>query len=120
MATSAVQSLKLSIVGALGLSKDALHIHVGLLAFIFAALVFRKPFHSFAPWLSAASAAVIIEAMDAYDDLRSFGLWRWEASLHDIANTLLWPTLLALLFRARALRQRVCQTAQDTHFSGTE
>ena len=46
-----------------------------------------------------AAVALGIEVLDLRDDRAHFGRFRWAASLHDVVNTLLWPTLLALLAR---------------------
>jgi len=99
METSAVQSIKLAIVAATGLSKDALHIYVGLAVFLATAAVLRKPLRSVVPWLAVVAAAVAGEMLDMRDDLASLGYWRWSASLHDILNTLFWPTVFFLLAR---------------------
>lgn len=104
METSAVQSIKLAIVSGAGLSKDALHIYVGLSVFLVTAAVLRKPLQSIIPWLAVAAVAIAGEALDMRDDITSFGYWRWEASLHDVLNTLLWPTVLLLLAKFRVLR----------------
>jgi len=48
MDLSTFQSLKLATVSLLGLSKDALHVHLGLLAFFAPVLLLRLPMHS--PW----------------------------------------------------------------------
>jgi hypothetical protein len=97
METSAVQSIKLAIVAAAGLSKDALHIYVGLAVFLVAAAVLRKPLRSSVPWFVVVVIAVAGEVLDMRDDVASLGYWRWDASLHDIINTLFWPTVLLLL-----------------------
>jgi len=49
METSTVQSIKLAIVDATGLSKDALHIKVELAGFLEIALVLRKSLRSIIP-----------------------------------------------------------------------
>lgn len=103
LATSLVQSLKLTLVSALGLSKDALHIHVGLGAFLLTALVFRLPLRSWWPWLASAALACLGEVVDMRDDLASLGRWRWQASLHDLWNTAFWPTVLFVLARCTRL-----------------
>jgi hypothetical protein len=101
METSVVQAAKLAVIAAFGLSKDALHIHVGLAVFIIAALVLRKPWRSVVPWLAVLAVACAGELLDAVDNLRSIGHWLWRASLHDLLNTLFWPTVLLLLARYR-------------------
>lgn len=97
METSAIQSIKLAIVAATGLSKDALHIYVGLAVFLAAVILLRKPLRSIVPWLMVVSVAITGEVLDMRDDISSLGYWRWGASLHDIFNTLFWPSVLLLL-----------------------
>jgi hypothetical protein len=96
---SLVQALKLDFVAATGLSKDALHVYFGLIVWLLAAALSRKSITTLKPWLMVFLAALIIEALDAFDDWRSLGRWRMRASVHDIVNTLVWPTVLALLAR---------------------
>jgi hypothetical protein len=96
---SLVQATKLAIVDFTGLSKDALHVYVGLIAWLLSAALWRKSIASFNPWLMVLIVACGIEAFDAFDDWRSLGRWRVGASVHDIVNTLFWPTVLALLAR---------------------
>lgn len=83
----------------MGLSKDALHISVGLAVFLVAAAVLRKPLHSAIPLLAVVLVAVAGEAVDAVDDYSSLGHWRWAASAHDVAVTAFWPACIALLMR---------------------
>lgn len=97
--TSLVQPLKLDIIAATGLSKDALHVYFGLSVWLLAAALWRKSIATIKPWLMVLLAAVIVEIFDAFGDWRSLGRWRAGASAHDIVNTLVWPTLLALLAR---------------------
>ena len=114
METSAVQSLKLTLLHATGLSKDALHIHVGLFIFFVVALAARKRVGNALPLVAVLVAAVTGELFDMRDDLRSLGHWRWTASLHDIVNTVAWPVAISALARTwlitlkddRALRSR--------------
>jgi hypothetical protein len=96
---SLVQSLKLDVVAATGLSKDALHVYLGLAAWLLGAALFRRSITSLRPWLVALAVAGIIEGFDAFDDWMQLGRWRWRASLHDVINTVFWPTVLALLAR---------------------
>lgn len=106
MTTSAVQSLKLTLVSALGLSKDALHMHVGLGVFFVAAWLFNRRVGTWVPWLCALAAACAGELVDMRDDLASLGHWRWQASLHDILNTVFWPTVITILVRLSARLKR--------------
>lgn len=99
METSTAQAIKLAIVQATGLSKDALHIYVGLAVLLTAAVILRKPLRSIVPWLVVLAVVVSGELFDMRDDIASLGYWRWGASLHDVLNTLFWPSVLLLLAR---------------------
>jgi len=83
----------------LGVSKDALHVHIGLAVFFVAAILLRRRVGDWLPWAIALIAALAGEAWDIRD--------RWSAGIdadpaghfHDIVNTLLWPTLITLFGR---------------------
>ncbi|ROM73480.1 hypothetical protein BK654_22910 [Pseudomonas brassicacearum] len=104
MDISTLQSLKLEIISATGLSRDALHIYVGLALLITASCTTRKSLGSFSSWLVVLAGASLIELFDLMDDKESLGYWRWAASLHDIANTLFWPTVLVVAYRFRLIK----------------
>ena len=97
--SSFVQSLKLDIVAFTGLSKDALHVYLGIGVWLLAAALFRRSITNLRPWLAVLLVACVVEGFDAFDDWVQLGRWRWRASLHDVANTLFWPTVLAVLAR---------------------
>jgi hypothetical protein len=99
MEPTAFQSFKLVILSATGLSRDALHIHLGLAAMLLAALVFRRTLRSPLPWCAALAACLLVEAADLRDDIAWYGYLRWGASAHDVVNTMVWPTLLLLAAR---------------------
>lgn len=99
METSTVQAIKLLIVAATGMSKDALHIYFGLAFFLVVAAVAKRPISSWLPWSAVLFVAVLGEIVDMRDDLLSLGHWRWAASVHDIFTTLLWPTVFLVLAR---------------------
>lgn len=94
METTTVQSIKLAIMVATDLSRDALHVYAGLTAFLVASIVFKRPLRSLVPLSAAIAVAVFVELLDLRDDLATFGHWRVTASLHDIANTVFWPFIL--------------------------
>ncbi|ARU06014.1 hypothetical protein CCO03_16265 [Comamonas serinivorans] len=109
METSWVQLLKLQIVGAVGLSKDALHIHVGLAVFVVACWVLRKTPRPALAFAAVFAVACLGELLDLRDDLRTFGVWRWPASVHDIVNTCWWPLVLAGLHAVHLRRSGLCE-----------
>jgi hypothetical protein len=96
---SAFQSMKHEIVHVASLSKDALHIYVGITVFLMGAAISSKGLRSWFPVIAVAVLAVIGEALDARDDLRKIGHWRYLSSLHDFLNTMFWPMALWLLAR---------------------
>lgn len=101
MPTSPFQALKLSIMHASGLSRDALHVYVGLLVFFAACWWFRKHQRGFWPLLIVLLVACAGELLDMRDDFKMLGAWRWQASLHDVLNTCFWPAVMTLLIRFR-------------------
>jgi hypothetical protein len=101
--TTGFQAIKLAVMGLTGLSRDSLHLHIGLLTMVLAAVVSRRTLASPLPWLAVLAVACLAEAWDLRDDFAGRGSLRWGASLHDLVNTLFWPTILLLLARSGAL-----------------
>lgn len=95
MDTSLFQTIKLIIASATGLSKDALHIYVGLAVYL-GLVVFIRRYPFYIGWAVVLGLACAGEWLDAGNDIATFGYWRWEASVHDVSNTLFWPTVLTL------------------------
>jgi hypothetical protein len=89
------------VIGATAWSKDALHIHVGLIVFFAAMLVLQRRLGDIWPLAVVLTVAIAGEAWDLRD--------RWVADMnadvpghvHDIVNTLFWPTLLTIAPRLR-------------------
>ena len=96
---SAFQSMKHEIVHFASLSKDALHIYVGMGAYLISAAFASKGLRSVFALSVVVLLAMLGELLDARDDLRKLGHWRYLSSLHDFANTLFWPLALWLLAR---------------------
>lgn len=101
-----LQSAKAWTIAHTGLAKDALHIHVALLLFFGAALVFRWKLTSWKPWLVVAVAALAGEAWDLRDSLVFGTPVRPGANLHDLWNTMLWPSAILLMARATRVFRR--------------
>ena len=82
----------------LGISDDALHVHGGLLVLMFAALVLRRPPWTWRPWL----VVVVFEFLNEFYDLFQGSHPTLEANLrasaHDFWLTLVWPTVILLIF----------------------
>lgn len=106
METSLFQATKLYLVTTTGLSRDALHICVGLALFLVAAVIFRKSLRSFLPVLIVMAVAILGELLDMRDDFRVFGYWDWQNSLGDFINSVFWPLAICLMARTGLLGGR--------------
>lgn len=101
------QQLKLDIIETTGLAKDAMHVHIGLLAFVLVRLLWRWRGGWAVAWLVALAVAGTGEWLDyrgnqgANINPDDRGHW------HDLWNTMLWPTIL--LFIGRWLHPRPTQ-----------
>jgi len=103
MKDSVLQTAKFWLVDSTGLAKDALHVHVGLIVFFAAALLFRWPLRSWKPWAAALAVTLAGEAWDLWDSFhegRRILLW---ANWKDVWNTMLWPSAILLLARGTRL-----------------
>jgi len=94
-----VNSWKFAVMGFTHLSKDALHVYVGLGACFLSALVFGWSLRGGRPWLAALAAALFGEIVDIALIIAGNGPPSWRAHWHDIWNTLFWPTSIFLLAR---------------------
>jgi hypothetical protein len=90
-----VENIKLAIVELTGLSKDTLHVYVGLGVFFAVAAVSPKRLRSVIPLSAVLAVAIAGELLDFLDKSQ----WRLLESLHDLLNTLFWPGMIWLLAR---------------------
>lgn len=82
----------------LGASEDLLHLHAGLIIFFVAALLLRRRMRSRVPIALVYIFAFGNELIDIFSP--AGGTTSTESAV-DIANTIVWPTLLFLLARRR-------------------
>ena len=104
MNASFYQNFKLTILSLVHLSKDAVHIYIGLLVLFLWVLVSRKALRSFKVLVPVFLVAVVMELLDMRDNYHSFRAYRWSASFHDILNTSFWPVIIVLLFKFRLIK----------------
>ena len=104
MDTSTYQLLKIHILNFLDISRDAVHIHIGLVVFFLAVVLWKKGRIELACLMPVFLVAMGMEAFDLRDDLRSFGHFRWSASLHDLINTTIWPVAIVVMSKANVFR----------------
>ncbi len=99
---------KMRLVEAVGLTNDAMHIHGSLLILFVAALVLRRRPDSIWCWL----VIFVAELFNEYADLRGLapGEATMDAALHDIYNTMFWPTVIVLFGRLLFPRKNAAKT----------
>lgn len=88
--------LKFGLEATLGSSDDVLHIHAGLLIYLFATTAFGRGLGSRLPIALVYLTAFGNELIDLFSALSMHG--PWEAAM-DITNTVFWPTVLFLIAR---------------------
>jgi len=88
---------KMRLVETAGLTNDAMHIHGSLLILFGSAMMLRRRPDNFWCWLIVLSA----ELFNEYADLqgKAPGEATIDAAMHDLYNTMFWPTIILLLGR---------------------
>jgi len=110
------QAFKISLVKLTSLSKDALHIYVGMALFLITRWLLRKSRHQWIAWVVVLAAAVGGEVLDIWGDVAKGLHPRWDASLHDLVNTTFWPTVIALMLKWTSIfSKRPDPLADATH-----
>lgn len=97
-----LNSIKTALSDLLGISKDALHIHIGLGLFVLLAFAFRG--RLLVPWIAVLVLQLGNEALDLLHEHEIGGQHLFEA-LRDTLNTMLWPTVAAICLRMNRPRQ---------------
>lgn len=98
-------AIKTGLSDTLGISKDALHIHIGLFIFLVVTLLLRRP-RSFIPWLAVLGFEAVNELLDLFHDGAAIHLELFN-TLGDIGNTMLWPTVALVLLRLLGSREKL-------------
>ena len=90
-------SYKIWLIDTVGLTNDAMHVHGALLILCVSAILLRRGPDSLWCWL----IVLLAELFNEYADLRGAapGEATIDAALHDIYNTMFWPTLILILGR---------------------
>ena len=88
---------KIRLLDAVGLTNDAMHIHGSLLILFGAAMILRRRPDSIWCWL----IVLVAELFNEYADLQGQGPGEAtiDAAMHDLYNTMFWPTIILLLGR---------------------
>ena len=98
---SPIQTFKLEIVEMLGISKDAIHIYIGVACLLVSLTIGRRRPGSFASLLLGLIVSVALEVVDLADDYIHRGLLIWLPSVKDVVNTNLIPLVMTLVMRWR-------------------
>lgn len=88
----------------LNLSKDALHIHIGIGLYVIAMLAFRRGPGSWWPWLTVLGFELANEAIDLFH--HGFSTLDVSGSVKDVFNTMFWPTVVLTSARIQGRRSR--------------
>jgi hypothetical protein len=99
-------ALKTNLAEWIGLSKDALHIHVGLGIFLLIALLARKPLWSTIPLLGLLAFEIVNELADLFHVHEGASFLDWAGSAKDLINTMIWPTVVYLVSLWQRTRSR--------------
>jgi len=104
-------SYKIWLIETVGLTHDAMHIHGSLLILCVSAVVLRRRPDSPWCWL----IVFIAELFNEYADLRgaAAGEATIDAALHDVYNTMFWPTLLLILGPVLFPRKKTTPVSPD-------
>ena len=103
---SVLQSAKLFLLEATNLSKDALHVYVGLTVLLVAVIAFKRSLGDWRPIAAVAFASVAGEVWGVIDTLTHGATPKWDANWKDVWNTMFWPLVLFALARWTRLLKR--------------
>ena len=87
-----LNALKTGLNEFLHLSKDALHIHLGLAIYLIVLLTLARGRRLWLPWATVLVFELVNEAVDIFHHGPSTS--ELVGSVKDIVNTMLWPTVL--------------------------
>ena len=103
---SPLQSAKIVVMELTNLSKDALHVYVGMIVMLVVVIGFRKSLSDWRPLAAVALASVAGEVWDVIDTFSHGDTPRWNANWKDVWNTMFWPTILFGLARFTRILKR--------------
>jgi hypothetical protein len=88
---------KIRVIDAVGLTNDAMHIHGSLFILFGSAIILRRRPDSVWCWLIVLVAELFNEYADLHGQAPDEATI--DAAMHDLYNTMFWPTIILLLGR---------------------
>ena len=98
---SPYQQFKNQVLSIIGVSKDAVHIYIGIGCLLVSILLLRFPPNAFRSLILGFLVSVGMEALDLRDNVNYREFTRAIATTHDLLNTNLLPFLVVLTLRLR-------------------
>lgn len=98
-------AIKTNLADLLGITKDALHIHIGLAIFVALIVILRRSPGSVIPWLGVLAFELLNELLDIFHWHEGAFYFEIGDAFKDVANTMFWPTLTMVAFRVAAARK---------------
>ena len=92
---------KMFVEHAIFFSSDALHVLVGMAAWIVIALLWRRPLSDWRPWFALLVLLLLNESVDLWVERWPDLAMQYGESAKDLLLTMILPTLILLLTRTR-------------------
>jgi hypothetical protein len=92
---------KLFVEHAVAMSHDSLHVIAGVLVFLVAGLVFRRPLSSWIPWLWLFAVILWSETVDLWTEQWPDAGMQYGEAAKDLLLTMFLPTMLLIAVRLR-------------------
>ena len=102
---------KVRLIEFVGLTNDAMNIHGSILILFVSAIILRRRPDSILCWIIVLAA----ELFNEFADLKGLapGEASIDASIHDLYNTMFWPTVILILGRFLFPQQRKAQSRNN-------
>lgn len=104
--------MKIWIVAITGLSRDALHIHVGMGLYLAARLLLRGSGHSAWALALVLTVALTAEVLDHIYEMSRMMRCDLADHLQDLVNTSLWPVILTVIENRAGKQQHLAPPKQ--------
>jgi hypothetical protein len=101
--TSPYQRFKIELLSIVHLSKDAVHVYIGV-GCLLASLLLLRGRVRWKALLPGLAVSLAMEAVDLSDEWRVGRGLKWRASVHDVLNTNAIPVVLVFVLRRKWVR----------------